>query len=108
MSGDRLTLGAVAYDPKVVTIWDGFRRWFPSEGLEVDYVLYSNYERRVEELLAGAVDVAWNSRWHGCGPGGWLKPPAVAPGRWPCVTATATSPRSSSSGRARPSSRSRT
>ena len=21
-------LGAVAYDPKVVTIWDGFRRWF--------------------------------------------------------------------------------
>jgi len=22
-----ITLGAVAYDPKVVTIWDGFRAW---------------------------------------------------------------------------------
>ncbi len=61
MSYDRLTLGAVAYDPKVVTIWDGFRRWFASQGLEVDYVLYSNYERQVEELLAGSIDVAWNS-----------------------------------------------
>ena len=61
MTGDRLILGAVAYDPKVVTIWDGFRRWFATEGLDVDYVLYSNYERQVEELLAGAVDVAWNS-----------------------------------------------
>jgi ABC-type phosphate/phosphonate transport system substrate-binding protein len=61
MSSDRLTLGAVAYDPKVVTIWDGFRRWFAIQGLEVDYVLYSNYERQVEELVTGAVDVAWNS-----------------------------------------------
>ena len=61
MSGDRLTLGAVAYDPKVVTIWDGFRRWFRAEGLDVDYVLYSNYERQVEDLVAGTVDVAWNS-----------------------------------------------
>ncbi len=61
MTGDRITLGAVAYDPKVVTIWDGFRRWFATEGLDVDYVLYSNYERQVEDLLAGRVDVAWNS-----------------------------------------------
>ena len=61
MSGDRVTLGAVAYDPKVVTIWDGFRRWFATEGLDVDYVLYSHYERQVEELVGGAVDVAWNS-----------------------------------------------
>ncbi len=61
MSGDRITLGAVAYDPKVVTIWDGFRAWFAGQGLDVDYVLYSHYERQVEELMAGAVDVAWNS-----------------------------------------------
>ena len=60
MSG-RLTLGAVAYDPKVVTIWDGFRRFFADHDLDVDYVLYSNYERQVEELLAGRIDVAWNS-----------------------------------------------
>jgi phosphonate transport system substrate-binding protein len=61
MSSAGLTLGAVAYDPKVVTIWDGFRSWFRDQGLEVDYVLYSNYERQVEDLVAGRVDVAWNS-----------------------------------------------
>jgi hypothetical protein len=28
-----LLLGAVAYDPKVVTIWDGFQRYFERQGL---------------------------------------------------------------------------
>src|SRR5215472_16847367 len=54
-------LGAVAYDPKVVTIWDGFRVWLRARGLEFDYVLYSNYERQVADLVAGRIDVAWNS-----------------------------------------------
>ena len=31
------------------------------QGFELDYVLYSNYERQVEDLLDGRVDVAWNS-----------------------------------------------
>ncbi len=56
-----LVLGAVAYDPKVVTIWEGFKEWFAREGLALDYVLFSNYERQVEALAAGGVDVAWNS-----------------------------------------------
>ncbi|WP_067168487.1 phosphate/phosphite/phosphonate ABC transporter substrate-binding protein [Microtetraspora niveoalba] len=56
-----LLLGAVAYDPKVVTIWEGFRRWLGGRGFEFDFVLYSGYERQVEDLLAGRVDVAWNS-----------------------------------------------
>ena len=55
-------LGAVAYDPKVVTIWDGFRAWLrDSAGLDFDYVLYSNYERQVRDLVDGRIDVAWNS-----------------------------------------------
>ncbi len=54
-------MGAVAYDPKVVTIWDGFRRWFDAQGFAFDYVLYSNYERQVEDLLAGRIHAAWNS-----------------------------------------------
>ena len=54
-------MGAVAYDPKVVTIWDGFRDWFAGRDLAFDYVLYSNYERQVEALLAGQIHVAWNS-----------------------------------------------
>jgi ABC-type phosphate/phosphonate transport system substrate-binding protein len=56
-----LLMGAVAYDPKVVTIWDGFRDWFRSQDLPFDYVLYSNYERQVEDLLAGRIHAAWNS-----------------------------------------------
>ena len=54
-------LGAVAYDPKVVTIWEGFRAWFRDHGLDLDYVLFSNYEAQVDAHLGGAVDVAWNS-----------------------------------------------
>lgn len=61
MNGDALVMGAVAYDPKVVTIWEGFRRAFADGGLDFDTVLYSNYERQVEAHLAGQVDVAWNS-----------------------------------------------
>ncbi|MDP1805586.1 MAG: PhnD/SsuA/transferrin family substrate-binding protein, partial [Acidimicrobiales bacterium] len=61
MGSGPLVMGAVAYDAKVVTIWDGFREWFRSRGLDFDYVLYSNYERQVEALIAGHVDVAWNS-----------------------------------------------
>jgi phosphonate transport system substrate-binding protein len=56
-----LLVGAVAYDPKVVTIWEGFKGWFARHGLALDYVLFSNYERQVDALLAGHIDVAWNS-----------------------------------------------
>lgn len=56
-----LVMGAVCYDPKVVTIWTGFRRWLTDNGLPFDYVLYSNYERQVEDLVSGRIDAAWNS-----------------------------------------------
>jgi ABC-type phosphate/phosphonate transport system substrate-binding protein len=58
---ETLLLGAVAYDPKVVPIWEGFKAWFAERGLAFDYVLYSNYERQVEAHLAGHVHVAWHS-----------------------------------------------
>jgi phosphonate transport system substrate-binding protein len=66
-------LGAVAYDPKVVSIWDGFRRWFGEHDFGFDYVLYSNYERQVEDLVAGRIDVAWNS------PLAWSRTRRLAP-----------------------------
>jgi phosphonate transport system substrate-binding protein len=56
-----LLLGAVAYDPKVVTIWDGFRAWLRAQDLPFDYLLYSNYERQAEDLVAGRIQLAWNS-----------------------------------------------
>ncbi|HEX5406862.1 MAG TPA: PhnD/SsuA/transferrin family substrate-binding protein [Pseudonocardiaceae bacterium] len=56
-----LLLGAVAYDPKVVTIWEGFRTWLRSRDLDFDFVLYSHYERQVDDLVTGRIAVAWNS-----------------------------------------------
>jgi len=59
--GESILLGAVAYDPKVVTIWEGIRDYFRDAGIDFDFALFSNYERQVEELLAGHVDIAWNT-----------------------------------------------
>ena len=61
MSATTLLMGAVAYDPKVVTIWDGFRRWLAEQGFAFDYVLYSHYERQTVDLVEGHIDAAWNS-----------------------------------------------
>jgi ABC-type phosphate/phosphonate transport system substrate-binding protein len=61
MADESLLMGAVAYAPKVVTIWEGFRGWFGRQGLDFDYLLYSNYERQVSDLLAGRIHAAWNS-----------------------------------------------
>ncbi|MGA7225404.1 MAG: PhnD/SsuA/transferrin family substrate-binding protein, partial [Candidatus Acidiferrales bacterium] len=63
----RLRVGAVAYDPKVVTIWEGFKEYFAKHDVEIDYVLYSTYDAQVDANLSGAVDVAWNS------PLAWVK-----------------------------------
>lgn len=56
-----LLLGAVAYDAKVVPIWEGFKVFFEANGLPFDFILYSNYERQVEAHLRDEIDVAWNS-----------------------------------------------
>ncbi|WP_234409605.1 phosphate/phosphite/phosphonate ABC transporter substrate-binding protein [Ideonella sp. B508-1] len=54
-------LGAVAYAPKVVTIWEGFKAHFAERGLAFDYLLYSNYETQVEAQFKGDIAFAWNS-----------------------------------------------
>ena len=69
---DDFLLGAVAYDAKVVPIWEGFRAYFTARGLAFDFVLYSNYERQVAAHLAGEIDAAWNS------PLAWLQAAAAA------------------------------
>lgn len=67
-----LILGAVAYDPKVVTIWDGFLTYLEKQGLPFDYILFSNYERQVEAHFAGQIHVAWNS------PLAWIQSERIA------------------------------
>jgi phosphonate transport system substrate-binding protein len=61
-------VGAVAYDPKVVTIWEGMRRYFHEEGhLPIEVVLFQSYESQVSALLAASgdplprIDIAWNT-----------------------------------------------
>lgn len=61
-------VGAVAYDPKVVTIWEGMRRYFVEEAkLDVEVVLFQSYEAQVAALLAQpgegppCIDIAWNT-----------------------------------------------
>lgn len=61
-------LGAVAYDPKVVRIWEGMRRYFHEEAhLPVEVVLFQSYEAQVLALLAASgdavprIDIAWNT-----------------------------------------------
>ena len=44
MRPDIVRVGAVAYDPRVVTIWEMMRDYFRDADLPTDYVLYSNYE----------------------------------------------------------------
>jgi phosphate/phosphite/phosphonate ABC transporter binding protein len=56
-----ITVGAVAYDPKVVTIWEMIREYFLTRGVLNDFVLFSNYEAQVEALLRGFIDIAWNT-----------------------------------------------
>jgi len=60
-------VGAVAYDPKVVGIWEGMRRYFHEEAhLPVEVVLFQSYEAQVLALLAPPetvprIDIAWNT-----------------------------------------------
>src|ERR1700745_154335 len=61
-------VGAVAYDPKVVTIWEGMRKYFHEEAhLPVEVVLFQSYEAQVASLLAEPgekvphIDIGWNT-----------------------------------------------
>lgn len=76
-----LVMGAVAYAPKVVTIWEGFKSWFAERGLAFDFILYSNYERQVEAQFAGDIHVAWNS------PLAWVRAERIARARGQSVSA---------------------
>lgn len=54
-------VGAVAYDAKVVPIWELMREYFAEAGVPTDYVLFSNYEAQVDALFAKQIDIAWNT-----------------------------------------------
>ncbi len=83
MNKPSLVMGAVAYAPKVVTIWEGFKAAFAKQGLAFDYVLYSNYEAQVEAQFDGTIHLAWNS------PLAWVRAERIARSRGLTVEAVA-------------------
>lgn len=58
---DLIKVGVVAYDPKVVTIWEGIKDYFTARDISMDFVLFSNYDAQVDALLDGWIDIAWNT-----------------------------------------------
>ena len=65
---ETIWVGAVAYNPKVVTIWEGMRSYFHDEArLPVEIVLFQSYGAQVLALLAEPgeavprIDIAWNT-----------------------------------------------
>jgi len=56
-----ILVGAVAYDARVVPIWEGMRDYFREAGPPIDYMLFSNYDRQVQALLEHQIDIAWNT-----------------------------------------------
>src|SRR6266849_4155498 len=56
-----IMVGAVAYDARVVPIWEGMRQYFRQGGTPIDYALFSCYDSLVRALLARQIDIAWNT-----------------------------------------------
>jgi ABC-type phosphate/phosphonate transport system substrate-binding protein len=83
MNQPQLVMGAVAYAPKTVTIWEGLKAWFARHGLAFDYVLYSNYEAQVEAQMEGRIHLGWNS------PLAWVRAERMAKSRGKRIEAVA-------------------
>jgi len=58
---DVIKVGVVAYDPKVVTIWEGIKEYFTARSIAMDFILFSNYDAQCDALLDGWIDIAWNT-----------------------------------------------
>ena len=59
--GRSLRIGAVAYSPSTVTVFQGLTRYLNSNGLAADYVLYSSYDALVDALDREEIEIAWNT-----------------------------------------------
>jgi phosphonate transport system substrate-binding protein len=53
-------VGAVAYSDSTTSIWEGMKKYFVLSGVDLDFVLFTSYERQLEALLSGHIDIAWN------------------------------------------------
>lgn len=56
-----IRMGAVIYDPKVTVIWGIIREFFEQQDVPMEVRFYANYDLQVDALVAGQIDIAWNS-----------------------------------------------
>lgn len=56
-----ITVGAVAYHPRVETIWDSFERWFAARRVPLRAILFDTYDDQLDALFDERIDVAWNT-----------------------------------------------
>src|SRR3954463_182429 len=61
MSESVILVGAVASSPRVLTFWEAMIEHFRVQNVAIEYALFSSYERQLESLLLGHIDVAYNS-----------------------------------------------
>src|ERR671936_781773 len=54
-----LRIGGVA-SPGHITVFRGLKTHFQQQGIELDWVLYSNYDALVEAFATREIDLAWN------------------------------------------------
>mmetsp|Transcript_5409 Transcript_5409/g.14877 ORF Transcript_5409/g.14877 Transcript_5409/m.14877 type:complete len:321 (+) Transcript_5409:20-982(+) len=57
---DVIILGCVAYSEEISTIWEGMRQYFLRAGVPFDFVMFTSYDRQMEALVNGHIDIAWN------------------------------------------------
>lgn len=60
-AGGEVVIGAVAYAPKVVRVWNLMREYLRGQGFPMDFLLFSHYEVLVRALLEHRIDVAWST-----------------------------------------------
>ncbi|MEZ4297561.1 MAG: PhnD/SsuA/transferrin family substrate-binding protein [Polyangiaceae bacterium] len=61
MSDSAILVGAVASSPRVLSFWEAMSEHFRAQNMPIEYALFSSYERQVESLLAGHIDIALSS-----------------------------------------------
>jgi ABC-type phosphate/phosphonate transport system substrate-binding protein len=44
----------------ITSIWEGMRKYMTSVGCPFDFVLFTSYDRQIEALMNGQIDIAWN------------------------------------------------
>ena len=58
---DSIRLGAVIYSPNVTIIWGIIADFMKEKGCEIEPVFFKDYKMQVDALIAGDIDIAWNS-----------------------------------------------